>query len=614
MLNQEEVLIKLMQLLDIDLNEIKLKQTSEKQRFITQEESNKKYQEHLELIFDALKLDKKNEELFVIFQDLLFIYNSIYQKLLSYVTKNNIEKINWILLKRLVVPFLAYRFANLDANYNKRIDKNMPGGIFWYLPNIDDPKNIKMPIQFLMDWWLDLYGKGLDSLCNEIDTYSSESDAFSSKNILKEWKYQKVTPTSKSLKQYLRKKLKYTGIFNPTKTVEIHRVYLEALNFVRGTKKLSLEELKKELPNQTLLREIYSERHIKVANKKEFIKYVNERWSKPGRRGLITKFLIARAVQDLYRRLIDYFEFYDSNDIEENKVLQLVYQYIILYNMEMARSQNKLNTNDISYPLYYEMMQPFYSPINDIIDTIGGDITIELVNLKYKENVLEDNHLLKMNVFVTQQDDRLRKIENDIKDHFDYFHKKFDDIDEKTKHYDFSTLTNEEDFELLLNLYRLSKTQDYLKAEKICFQMANIAKDKNQEIHAISNYLGIYCDVSESSNKSKYNEAKALLEQLILLLKDEYDEKKVFLLKANFHFKANEFNESLKYYDQFFTLYIDKQKKEAFSHRVVYLAVYIADSIKDEEKFKKYNKYLKKHELAVFQTKQSLPFPIYFYN
>ena len=132
MLNQEEVLIKLMQLLDIDLQDIKLKQTREKQRFITQEESNEKYQEHLELIFDALNLDKKNKELFVILQDLLFIYNSIYQKLSSYVTKNNIKKINWILLKRLVVPFLAYRFANLDEDYNKRIDKNMPGGIFWY--------------------------------------------------------------------------------------------------------------------------------------------------------------------------------------------------------------------------------------------------------------------------------------------------------------------------------------------------------------------------------------------------------------------------------------------------------------------------------------------------
>ncbi len=50
MLNQEEVLIKLMQLLDIDMKDIKLKQTAEKQRFITKEESNKKYQEHLELI------------------------------------------------------------------------------------------------------------------------------------------------------------------------------------------------------------------------------------------------------------------------------------------------------------------------------------------------------------------------------------------------------------------------------------------------------------------------------------------------------------------------------------------------------------------------------------
>jgi len=92
MLNYEELLIKIMQLLDIDMKSVKLGQTVEKQRFITQEESNAKYEEHLELIFDALNLDKNNVELLLIFQVLLFLYISIYQKLLSFQTKKNTKK------------------------------------------------------------------------------------------------------------------------------------------------------------------------------------------------------------------------------------------------------------------------------------------------------------------------------------------------------------------------------------------------------------------------------------------------------------------------------------------------------------------------------------------
>ena len=54
MLNTEEILIKIMQLLDFDMKEIKLKQSSEKNRFFTKEESFDKYSEHINLIFKKL--------------------------------------------------------------------------------------------------------------------------------------------------------------------------------------------------------------------------------------------------------------------------------------------------------------------------------------------------------------------------------------------------------------------------------------------------------------------------------------------------------------------------------------------------------------------------------
>ena len=78
MLNTEEILIKIMQLLDFDMKEIKLKQSSEKNRFFTKEESFDKYSEHINLIFKKLSIEDKNSKLVNIFTDLLFLYNNLY--------------------------------------------------------------------------------------------------------------------------------------------------------------------------------------------------------------------------------------------------------------------------------------------------------------------------------------------------------------------------------------------------------------------------------------------------------------------------------------------------------------------------------------------------------
>ncbi len=352
----------------------------------------------------------------------------------------------------------------------------MPGGIFWYLPNTENPNDIKMPIEYLMNWWLDLYGKGLDSLCNEIDENSSEAQAFSSKDILKPWKYKGVIPDSKSLKLYLSKDLNYTGIFQSIDTIAIQPIYKDAKNFIQETKNLPLEKLKKELPYHWLLDEVFSSNEVEVANKKNFIQFVKERWSKPSKKSLITKFLVARAVQDTYNRLIKYFDFQVSNDIEENKILQLVYQYNVLYNLEMERSKGRSIDNPLLHTLDYEMIQPFYNPIDEIISTITGDITIELTNPNSKEDILEDNYLLKMIIFLTQKDHRLEKASEDAEAFHNYFHKKFDDIDKKIKYYQvlnnetfLSELSKEENFQLLMNLFSLTQSENYFKAEKVCF-------------------------------------------------------------------------------------------------------------------------------------------------
>ena len=188
MLNLEELLIKIIQILDFDIKDIQLKQTLQKRRFYTHEIKEQKYREHLALIFEKLNIDTQNEKLIDIFIDLINLYLPIYNKinLTRFIATQ--EKINWVILKRLVIPYLAKRFSSLDYDYNLRIDKGLSGGKFWYLPDITDYPNVKLPMEYVMNWWLDLYGKGLDKLCEELDNKNhNEKKPFESKNTIKQW-------------------------------------------------------------------------------------------------------------------------------------------------------------------------------------------------------------------------------------------------------------------------------------------------------------------------------------------------------------------------------------------------------------------------------------------
>lgn len=622
MLNIEEVLIKIIHVIDINMKDIGLKQTLQKERFITHEESNQKYKEHINSIFDALELDKTNKELRKIFEELIFLYLSIRSDIVPNSHQDNEKKINWILLKRLVIPYLAFSFANLDIDYDQRIDKNMPGGVFWYLPDIDDLNDIKMPIQFLMDWLLDLYGRGLDSLCNEIDEESLVDQAYSSINTLKPWKYHGILPDKDTLELYLNKDLEYTGVFEPKNEKDINKTFHDAIFFVKEKKSLSIEELKKEIPYHGLVDQVFNKQsNLRDDDKKVFIDLIKDRWSRPEKNDLINKFLIARGVQGLYRGLKKYFGFKASNDLESNKILQLIHLYKFLYNSQMEF----MKRSSINH-LYYEFVEPFKLSINETISTIGGDITIELTNPNVEKWTLEDIYLLKVYVFLEFKDERIEKAIKETEVFNEYFHKNFNDIDSKVKNYQslhseiFSEeLKTEKSFQVLMNLYRLN-SHDYCKAEKICFQMSNIAKGINEEFQAKMSFLALYSNVHISENKFMYSKTKELLDwidsdaSIDNLIEHEQNKKEVILAHAFFYLKSKDFDISLDYFDNYFKLYVLKKKKENIMNLAVNLAAYCAYTIKDNKKLKQYNRYLRTQNLKVFETKQSLHLLPIFYK
>ena len=628
MLNREEILIKVAQIFDVDMKTINLKQSSQKERFKTQEESSKKFQEHLYLLYKELNFYEANPELLDIFEDLLYLYKEIEIKLLYRLDKQYEKKLNWILLKRLVVPYLAYRFANLDTNYDNRIDKNMPGGDFWYLPDLPKSNKIKMPVEKLMQWWLDLYGKGLDLLCNEIDDASLENQAFESKNTLNPWLHKGILPDRKTLELYLNKNIIYTGIFEKNLKNKISLEFERAKKFVKD-KGLTTKELKDEIPEYSLINKIFETKNSILKREKiYFIQLISERWVEPNKESLISKFLIARAVQDAYNKFIKYFDIpKESMDIEENKVLQFNYQYRILYNIGIDQNNNPSLLQEVDKNIAYEYLNPFYgNSFERIIRIISFDINQEIENNLVSKYELEDMYKINILFAIENENEELFKKSVIKSEAFEnYFHHEPDNYEAQVEEYkslnnqEFtSRLEAENDFKLLYFLFNSYEENSYIKEEKICFQMSKVAKNRSDELQVLYCFIRKYTDIVITENLDKEIMAKRYIKRYLKLLNEDKEIKDrqsdILYFQIAFYLKSKDFEKSLTLCNEYFNIFINKQKKEDVHLAIIYLCAYCAYTCKNNKELKKYNKFLKKHYSSEFENRNSLPFIIYFYK
>lgn len=628
MLNTEEILIKLMQLLDFDMKEIKLKQSSEKKRFSTNEESFDKYSEHINLIFKKLSIEDKKSELVNIFRDLLFLYNNLYVKLFPLSSPDSDKKLNWIILKRLVIPYLALRFATLDSDYGTRIDKNLSGGRFWYLPDITEYNKLKLPMEYLMNWWIDLYGKSLDRMCIELDEKSLNEDRpIESKNTIKQWG-KGTLPDKKSIEEHCSIELNYHGIFIPNEKDKINEKFQSAIEFVRNEKKISIENLKHEIPYNSLVDKIFiTKENITKEEKLNFITFIKERWAIPSCDKLIKVFFIGRSIQDLYKRLVKHFDFKNVADIENNKIVQLVYHYQFLYNRQIERTSyaKKYNEEEDVFGYEYEYLGVFNAPFEKIIETLYSDITVEFSNPNFQIFELEDIYQSKFILFGQNKDERIKNCIFELQKHKEYFHEKFDNVDDRLNQYKkmsrnekLENIKSEKSFECLCNLFQINVNHDYELAETITLQMSKIANNEDDKQISMSSYLALYTNVFISGNVNKYHETKHLCDIYKQMLLDsnryEVKENEYLMCKAFFHLKAKEFDESLIYWDEYYEKYIKNQKKLDETIMLIKLPAYCAYKTSNTKLLNKYNNYFIKIGLPEFKSSESLGFPIYFYN
>lgn len=616
-----------MQLLDFDMKDIKLKQSSEKKRFATNEESFDKYSEHINLIFEKLSIEDKNNELVKIFTDLLFLYNNLYVKLFPLLSYSN-TKLNWIILKRLVIPYLALRFATLDSDYGTRIDKNLSGGRFWYLPDVTEYNKLKLPMEYLMNWWKDLYGKSLDKLCIELDEKNLNEDRPNeSKNTIKQWE-KGTLPDKKSIEEHCSIELDYNGVFVPNESDKINKKFKSAIEFITDKKKISIENLKHEIPYNSLVDKIFIKKeNITKEEKLNFIIFIKERWAIPSCYKLIKVFFIGRSIQDLYKRLVKYFNFKNVADIEENKLVQLIHHYQFLYNKQIERTAyaKRYDKEEDVLDYEYEYLGVFNAPFYKIIETLYSDITVEFSNSNCNITELEDIYQIKFMLFGQNKDERIKDCILELNKHLEYFHKKFDNIDDKLKHYQqisrnekLKNIKSEKSFECLYNLFSRYVNTDYELAKTITVQMSKVANTEDNKQISMSSYLALYTNVFISENKHKYHETKHLCDMYKKMLIDsnryEIKENEYLMCKAFFHLKAKEFIESTIYWDEYYEKYIKNQKKLDESMGLIKIAAYCAYETENKKLLSKYNNYFIKIGLVEFKSPESLGFPIYFYN
>ncbi len=632
MLNNEEVLIKVMELLDLNIKEVKLKAPIQKKRFINKDTQVEKYDEHLKLIFEELSLNSINSKLLDVIYELMYIYDITVRELSRFDNIKKDKKLDWIILKRLVIPFLAYRMAILDGDYNNRIDKNMSGGKFWYLPDLTNKNKIEMPVSNLIKWWLSLYGKGLEAFSEEMDKKISYEFHSTKKplNIFKSWLYQNKLPSRKSIIEYCNIKMNYNGIFTGSTTDFIHENFTKAVSFVKDIKKLTQEELIHEIPEKKLIDKIYiDESNIFLKHKKKFIKLVKERWDMPSESKLISNFLICRFSQNLYSRLVGFFGFDETHDIQENKILQLIHLYMFLYNQYIEGINKELIIDEEENSSIFiddkNIRKYLKTRKEDYIQAIIGDIRLEHENPDEKDIKYADIDIVLISLFAAEKDtSKLKKTVDNYKRTVQYFyenHKRWN----KNRNYqklDINTFNNEihkeDNFTLLHELFDNFINTDYSRSQMICSRMNCIAKTNDEDKIHMSSKLTLNTALTYLQNENSFIETKELLDNYESYLVDhkllETNNKKLLSQKASFYFKSKEFSESLNYFDKYVEEYLIGNKKDDFDLSMVYFAAYCANKVNDKLKYNKFNKILIRHQWPEFSPSSNFIFKKCFYK
>ncbi len=240
-------------------------------------------------------------------------------------------------------PGLARRLA--FWNLPEQFDKGMPGGIFWFLPRINN-KTVELPVATVTDWLLDLLGKeAIDAgLAKELgnDAIKAADKSESILKTLRGW-HDGQTPRVETIKSYFADSvnLQFEGAFLLSSLaaadMSSKQAFEEALRFVQR-RGLAGATLHREIPMIEGLIDRVLLGSGTPDEQERFVELLRDRYQPPSMRTIRQRLYVARMVQDAYIKLLELLcpdvSKFDS-DMNRNKVLQLVREFELIYNLTL---------------------------------------------------------------------------------------------------------------------------------------------------------------------------------------------------------------------------------------------------------------------------------------
>jgi len=336
--------------------------TVQKNKFATGKISISKQSDMMKTIILSIfeKLEVQQDSFDTIWQPLTNIANAYKGlELKTWTLDADQKQINWMLLTHFLVPGFA-RFSAFQA-IQTPFDKGMPGGRFWYLPELvtsDGDKNLVLPVPQVIDWLTDLLGTDVGNVANQ----SLDIDIQNLKRSLYNWKNGINTIRYSSIYEYFPDglSLDFEGSFTLDETASTDKQFNQALTFIKK-KGLNAQKLKFELPlSEELLTEIL-QGNVNEEEKVRLIECLLDRYSAPALDVIRQRLVVACVVQDIYHRLVKSLcPDVDKHCVDplKNKVLQLFALYKVVYNLTIEAWKNCRDEGELAEDMWFETHLP----------------------------------------------------------------------------------------------------------------------------------------------------------------------------------------------------------------------------------------------------------------
>lgn len=464
------------------------------------------------------------------------------------------KQINWMLLTHFLVPGLA-RFSAFQA-IQTPFDKGMPGGYFWYLPEViesDGDKKLILPVTQVIDWLTDLLGTDVGNVANQ----SLDIDIQNLKRSLYNWKNGINTIRYSSIYEYFPDglSLDFEGSFTLDETASIDKQFNQALTFIKK-KGLNAQKLKFELPlSEELLIDIL-QGNVNEEEKVRLIECLLDRYSAPTLDVIRQRLVVACVVQDIYHRLVKSLcPDVDKHCVDtfKNKILQLFALYKGIYNLTVEAWKNCKDKGELAEDMWFEAHLPEWDKESLFLSILpsrketGIDELATYLSYSFRINasdVLDDVIGLDPKSHAEIAERTIRKIDN-----FDEERTKVQELRSRMQQSSpWRALQNEQNYWVVSGVAQSPDLPIRLK-EMVANRMRELANTPIEKILVVIPELAYYLD-GEIKNRPKdcKNKVQALIEEAEKT--EGYDLWKFAILqyKAKHLLAQNSFEEASKYF------------------------------------------------------------------